>query len=424
MPITLAWGSAAADVGSKIVGPLTLNVATAGNALTFQNGIDLAGGARSIVVGGNTVYLNGAIADSVGGGSLTKSCPGVLCIGGSAPNTYTGPTTLSGGDVYLNKSALSGYAIPGDLYFGGNTQMWVSVQSDNQIAPTSKWTWNGTGAWQEIKLFGHNQTVAGLADTTGQGAVENTWSESGYGTVTLTIDAAAGAYSFNGALRDTCFGSCGALSLVKTGAGTQTLSGGYIYFTGGTTINDGKLVLQDVTNGDFESRPVTNNGVLEIDAVNAAFSFNGPIGGSGSLYISAGNTLTLAGTSGNTYTGATTIAGTVVAAKTGGAIAIPGNLTLSETGNGGVSVLQLNGDNQLGSSCQLTFNAPLGGSRLDMNGHAQTVAAINGDSNAVIEGLLDNTGLNADSTLTVNNATDCTFAGVIRNRRRAAARAR
>ena len=50
-----------------------------------------------------------------------------------------------------------------------------------------------------------------------------------------------------------------------------------------------------------------------------------------------------------------------------------------------------------------------------MNGYAKTVAAINGDSNAVIEGLLDNTGLNADSTLTVNNATDCTFAGVIRN---------
>ena len=89
-PITLAWGSTSADVGSKIVGPLMLNVAAAGNSLTFQNGIDLAGEARSIVVGGNTVYLNGAIADSVGGGSLTKTGPGVLCIGGSSPNTYTG----------------------------------------------------------------------------------------------------------------------------------------------------------------------------------------------------------------------------------------------------------------------------------------------------------------------------------------------
>ncbi len=187
-PITLAWGSAPGEVGSKIVGTLLLNAPTAGNALTFQNGIDLAGGARAIVVGGNTVYLSGAIVDGVGGGSLSKSGPGVLCISGSAPNTYTGATTISGGDVYLNKSSPSGYAIPGDLYLGGDAQMWVNLQGDNQIAPTSLWTFNGTGAWQEVKLLGHNQTVAGLVNASGQGVVENTWNESGYGAVTLTID--------------------------------------------------------------------------------------------------------------------------------------------------------------------------------------------------------------------------------------------
>ena len=58
-PTTLVWGSGSADVGTKIVGPLMLNAATAANSLTFQNGIDLSGGARSIVVGGNTVYLDG-----------------------------------------------------------------------------------------------------------------------------------------------------------------------------------------------------------------------------------------------------------------------------------------------------------------------------------------------------------------------------
>ena len=89
-------------------------------------------------------------------------------------------------------------------------------------------------------------------------------------------------------------------------------------------------------------------------------------------------------------------------------------MTLSETPYG-VAVLQLNGDNEMLSSCQMTFAAPLGGSRLDMNGHSPTLAAINGDANAVIEGLLDNTGLNTDSTLTVNNAGDCSFLGVIRN---------
>ena len=97
-------------------------------------------------MGGNTVYLNGGIVDSIGGGSLTKTGPGVFCIGGSSPNTYTGATTISGGDVYLNNSSVSGYAIPGDLYLGGTTQMWVNIQSDNQIAPTSRWTFNGTGS--------------------------------------------------------------------------------------------------------------------------------------------------------------------------------------------------------------------------------------------------------------------------------------
>ena len=88
-------------------------------------------------------------------------------------------------------------------------------------------------------------------------------------------------------------------------------------------------------------------------------------GGAGTLYLQ--------GSASNTYSGATTIQGTLVAAKTGGAIAIPGNVTLSETGYGVASVLQLNGNNELASSCVLTFNAPLGGSRLDMNGHAQTL---------------------------------------------------
>ena len=85
--------------------------------------------------------------------------------------------------------------------------MFVNVQGDNQIAPTSKWTWLGTGSWQEIKLLGHSQTVAGLSDATGSGVVENTWDETGYGAVTLTINNSAD-YSFNGVIRDT-YGSSG-----------------------------------------------------------------------------------------------------------------------------------------------------------------------------------------------------------------------
>ena len=71
----------------------------------------------------------------------------------------------------------------------------------------------------------------------------------------------------------------------------------------------------------------------------------------------------------------TTITGTLVAAKTGGAVAIPGNVTLSETGDGTPTVLRLDGDNQIGGPCAMTFNAPVAGASLQLNGHALSLSA-------------------------------------------------
>ena len=134
----------------------------------------------------------------------------MLCIGGSSANTYSGTTTLSGGDVYLNKSAVSGYAIPGDLVLTGTAQMWVTLQGDNQIAPTSHWTFNGTGSWQEIQLCGHNQTVAGLWTTPARARWRTPGADRATAAVTLTINTASRQLvHFNGDLRDTWAGSCG-----------------------------------------------------------------------------------------------------------------------------------------------------------------------------------------------------------------------
>ena len=410
-PTTLVWGSSSSDVGTKIVGPLLLNVSTAGNSLTLQNGIDLAGGARSIVVGGNTVYLNGAISDSVGGASLSKSGPGVLCIAGSSPNTYTGTTTLSGGDVYLNKLSLSGYAIPGDLVLTGTSQMWVNIQSDNQIAPTSRWTFTGTGGWQEVKLLGHNQTVGGIYDYTEQAAIENTWSESGYGAVTLTINTAAGSsFIYNGTIRDTCYGSCGALGLTKTGSGTQTLRCGNCSYTGPTTISGGTLVLSDDPN--FVS-PITNNATLEIDAANWSFTFSSPISGTGAvnLNLNGGNQLTLAGGSGNTYTGATTISnGTVILANTAG-YAIPANCTIS---GGSTYVIVENANQQFSPNSIVTFSST---PHLEIYGNNVTVGGISaGSATGVIENTETETGVGS-GTLTVNSpaGSSSTYSGYLRN---------
>ena len=133
--------------------------------------------------------------------------------------------------------------------------------------------------------------------------------------------------------------------------------------------------------------------------------------GNGSLSKTGAGTLYIVGADSNTYSGPTTIMGTVILAKSGGAIAIPSNFTLSEVGDGTNTILQLSGDNEIDASAKLTFSTPVAGARLELNGHVQTLAGISGDSHAVIEGAYDNSGLNSDSTLTVNNSADCSLPG-------------
>ena len=302
------------------MGPLKLGSATATANVTFQNGLNLGGGARTIQADGNyTTYLPGVIT---GTGSLTKTGSSTVIFSGLG-NTYSGSTSIEGGTVYLNKS--SGYAIPGDLNIA-NANTYVVCQGANQIPTTATISFSGTGD-PHFELYGHNMTVAGI-NSHGGGAIENTEGETGVLSSTLTINNSSDCY-YSGYIRNTAWGS-GTLGLIKSDIGTLTLVGGGVQYTGGTTISAGKLVLQDVDDTNFSSRPITNHGVLELDPVNSAFTFSGVISGSGSLTVSnGGNTLTIGGSSGNTYTGTTTISsGRVVLAKTSG-YAIPGDFTIA-----------------------------------------------------------------------------------------------
>ena len=339
---------------------------------------------------------------------MIKTGTATLYIQGSSGNSYTGLTTILGGDVYLNKT--SGYAIPGDLTLGGNTQIFVSVQQSNQIASTSKWTWCGTGAWQEVKLFGHSQTVAGLCDATGQGVVENTWGESSYGALTFTINNSTDC-SFNGTLRDTWSGSnVGAVSIIKTGTGSQTLAGSNIVYTGSTTISQGTLVLQDITDASLSARSVGNSGTLGLSAVNSTCSFSGVISGTGSLKVIGGNWVTLGGSNANTYTGTTTITdGKLILAKTAGVNAIPGDFTI--VNDPGYVVVQ--NPNQFPATANVTF-AGTGNPHFEVYGNTVTVGGISTSGGAKIENTEGETGV-ANGTLVVNNSANCSFSGTIRD---------
>ncbi|MBN2579004.1 MAG: autotransporter-associated beta strand repeat-containing protein [Pirellulales bacterium] len=281
-----------ADGTQGIAGILKLSSKTARYETELLNGLNLNNGSRTIHVddnsfdSGDLATLSGVIS---GSGSLTKTGLGTLRLCGSSGNTYSGTTTVTDGTLILAKT--SGYAVPGNLTISAATdRTFVVLNGSNQINPSAMVTFAG-GYWPYLSLHGNNQTLAGISDSTGLGVIQNTFDETDVTqTSTLTVNNAADC-SFNGYLRNTRYGT-GLLALAKSGAGTLTLSGGNIVYTGGTTINGGKLVLQNVTDPGFLASAVTNNGTLELSNP-GDITWNAPVSGSGAISKPGTNTLTL-----------------------------------------------------------------------------------------------------------------------------------
>ena len=223
---------------------------------------------------------------------------------------------------------------------------------------------------------------------------------------TLTIGSNGGSGTFDGNIVN----NAAALSIIKTGAGTQTFSGANTY-TGTTRITGGTLALTnslalggstlvwDNEGGslDFGTLTAVTLGGLQ-GAQNLALLNNDPgtpapfaltVGGgntnttySGVLSSGTGVTktgtgmLTLAGSSSNTYAGTTTLSGTgqLVLSKTGGAVAIPGNIDMSATGTR--STLSTTQNNQFASGAAMRFTVTPGDTRCELKGTTQTLAGL------------------------------------------------
>ena len=220
----LTFGDGASTTAATVSGPGTLTI---GEGITF-NGAPF-GGTPPAVIGSNvtltssthtvanagTTFSSGILYDVLlagqlgGSGGLTKAGSGGFnAVLTHANNTYTGPTIVNSGVLFLAaNNALS-----------AQTAVTVNAGGLLSLAPTA--------AQDGVSPGNYNQTIGSLA---GAGGVS-------LGSATLSVGSDNTSTTFSGQINDDDG------NIVKVGTATLTLSGSLSY-TGATTVSAGKLTL-------------------------------------------------------------------------------------------------------------------------------------------------------------------------------------
>ena len=399
--LVLAGGSALGDTTAVTMS----NTAGVSLQLSASETIgSLAGGGTS---GGNLNLQ--AFTLTTGGANSSTSYAGVISGSGALVKTGTGTMTLSRASTFTGTTAVRS----GTIQLG----------TDNALpASTSMTLGDGTtNASGVLDLNNFSQTLAGLA-TAGTGA-SNRIINPGATTRSLTLDIAS-ASSFAGILGGTTAADSN-FNLVKTGAGTMTLSGTNTY-TGTTTIASGTLSAGNLANnlGNSTSPLVFTGGALYYTGANTVFTRGLTVNaGGGEIVTSGGQTLTLA--TGNVATsGAFTVRGvgntTISSGITGtgslnkagsGTLVLSGGNTYSGPTNLRAGTITLGVDNALNPTGTLTMgDSTLNTSgTLKLNGFSQSLPNIvtNSAGNRITGGTVQT------STLTVNNTGSLAFGGIL-----------
>ena len=266
--------------GGTTISAGTLSI---GSDTNIGSGTNTIGNKGTLLLSGNGTYTNDWTLSGAGSAIATdnnNTLSGVLSGNGGLTKTGTGTLTLTGNNAYTGSTTISDGTLKGNIASG----------TDLSIAAST--TYDG------------DNKARSVGDLNGGGNILNTDG--------LTVQSG----TFGGVIGNSN------TSLIKTGAGTLTLTGTNAY-TGSTTISEGTLkgniasgtdlsIADSATyDGDNKARSVGGlNGagnILNTDGLTVqSGDFAGSIDNSNSGLTKTGaGTLTLSGT--NTYTGMTTV---------------------------------------------------------------------------------------------------------------------
>ena len=333
-------------------------------------------GLGSVTFGANngSGTFSGVLADSEGVGNFVKGGVGKQTLSGA--NTYTGGTTVNGGTLVIQNTLAS----PKVAIASG-----AVAEFNGGISQTASATFTGTGTLRKTGVgdLTWGSAVAtfalgagSLIDVQGGAFVGGSYGNEVWTSNLSGLNVAAGV-SFRGVEANVRVDAL-------TGAGTITSGypgGGYLNFTFG--VNNGS--------GTF-------GGVLANGTSTGSFVKTG----------SGSQTLTGANTFGGTFT----INGGHVRFGNLSGNATQGSVEMAGTG----SFLFLDAVNQFGSNAGINFNSVH--NEVVLNGHDQTIAFLSsvGGVTAVVQNSHGSFGnASASSTLTVNQSTNTTYSGYLRD---------
>ena len=401
--------------------------ALAGNGTVTGNSSDRT---TSLTVGVNNGSGMFSGVFSTAGGALIKTGSGTQVLLGN--NSYTGGTTINQGTLVATNGSSLGtgntyIGSGGTLTFdttggqidpvaititgtgtmnitGGNTlvfgagggayQVNVNLSAGAQInlqagyLETSSW---GCGYWysNQASMYVASGAILGLKEhqvvvdaLNGGGLISQDYGC--WDSPSLVVGVANGSGTFSGVIQD----GNGAASLKKTGGGTQVLSAQNSY-TGGTTVNGGRLSLATQNTLNANSPITVNSGaVLSLDApggsntqqINATLTLNG-----GTITAASGTGLpdpVNIATYGNLYL---TGGGAIVTGANSGPSLITADIGLNGPGGGQTAAITVNGGSSLTISGRVAGVSDVSWGGIDKYGDG-TLTLTNG-SNGYAEGM-------------------------------------
>ncbi len=417
---TLALGSANAFAGNIQIAAGTVDTGASAIDLAHFSGTGTLTGTGNFGYDSASDYSLGVALD--GSASLAKLGTGTLTL--SSANTYTGPTTVNAGTLQFDtRSSL----------YNGDTASWTAANFTVASGATAFFNIGGDGAF----------TAADITTLSSLGTASGGFRDGS----SIGLDL-RNFIEYDGILSNPNSGA-NHLGLVVKGEGWLILNNANTY-TGGTTINDAVIYLNDngalPTGGDLT---LMNNGVFDLGVnhnqtigaltVNGGTifgndsttltvsSFSGSDGlvnpgslistqtgdttFSGALWntlltLDGSGTLTLDGPGSGNHVGVSAIvnAGTLVLAKTD-TPTIDVGLTINSGGT--VRIAGSTGD-QIYKAAPVVVNA---GGTLDLNGRDESLGSFTGG------GTVTNTATGTASTLTVGEDTnaDLAFSGAMQD---------